>query len=95
MVTSNKRLKEPLEPDLLSCTEMGVVRDGTISGLSPDNEECVVRHPGYPSSASQAVQPLGGAERILKEIERSVCISTFLLGKFRTELQSFKLNDDY
>lgn len=45
---------------------MGVVRDGTTSGILPNNEEFVVHYPGYPSSASQAVQTLERAERIMK-----------------------------
>ncbi|KAL4313916.1 hypothetical protein AHAS_Ahas15G0032900 [Arachis hypogaea] len=45
---------------------MGVIKDGTISGVLPQNQGFVVHYPGYPSTVSRAVDTLGGIQGILK-----------------------------
>ncbi|KAF5188248.1 General transcription factor 3c polypeptide [Thalictrum thalictroides] len=45
---------------------MGVIKDGTVSGILPENVGFAVHYPGYPSSTSRAVETLGGSEVILK-----------------------------
>ncbi|MED6193816.1 hypothetical protein PIB30_022864 [Stylosanthes scabra] len=45
---------------------MGVIKDGTISGVLPQNQGFVVHYPGYPSTLSRAVDTLGGIQGILK-----------------------------
>ncbi|XP_061346059.1 uncharacterized protein LOC133291756 isoform X2 [Gastrolobium bilobum] len=45
---------------------MGVIKDGTISGVLPDPQGFIVHYPGYPSSISRAVDTLGGIQGILK-----------------------------
>ncbi|PIA28218.1 hypothetical protein AQUCO_07200099v1 [Aquilegia coerulea] len=45
---------------------MGVVKDGTVSGILPENVGFAVHYPGYPSSTSRAIATLGGSEGILK-----------------------------
>ncbi|OVA17015.1 Transcription factor IIIC [Macleaya cordata] len=45
---------------------MGIIKDGTISGVLPEKEGFAVHYPGYPSSISRAVETLGGTEGILK-----------------------------
>lgn len=45
---------------------MGVIKDGTISGVLPDPEGFLVHYPAYPSSVSRAVDTLGGIQAILK-----------------------------
>ena len=45
---------------------MGVIKDGTISGLLPESQGFLVHYPGYPSSTSRAVDTLGGIQGILK-----------------------------
>ncbi|KAF8019194.1 hypothetical protein BT93_G0011 [Corymbia citriodora subsp. variegata] len=45
---------------------MGDIKDGAISGCFPSIKTFVVHYPGYPSSASRAIETLGGGEGILK-----------------------------
>jgi len=45
---------------------MGVIKDGTISGVLPEAKGFLVHYPGYPSSTSRAVDTLGGSQGILK-----------------------------
>ncbi|KAI4340053.1 hypothetical protein MLD38_024927 [Melastoma candidum] len=45
---------------------MGEIKDGTISGFLPSTTAFIVHYPGYPSSASRAVETLGGSEGIMK-----------------------------
>jgi len=45
---------------------MGVIKDGTISGVVPEPEGFLVHYPAYPSSISRAVDTLGGIQGILK-----------------------------
>ncbi|XP_012575688.1 uncharacterized protein [Cicer arietinum] len=45
---------------------MGVIKDGTISGVLPEPQGFLVHYPGYPSSTSRAVDTLGGIQGILK-----------------------------
>ncbi|GFQ00991.1 general transcription factor 3c polypeptide 5 [Phtheirospermum japonicum] len=46
---------------------MGVVKDGSISGVMPSSREVfAVHYPGYPSSTERAVETLGGNQDILK-----------------------------
>ncbi|TKY70276.1 General transcription factor 3C polypeptide 5 [Spatholobus suberectus] len=45
---------------------MGVIKDGTISGVLPDPQGFLVHYPAYPSSMSRAVDTLGGVQGILK-----------------------------
>lgn len=45
---------------------MGVIKDGTISGVLPNPQGFLVHYPGYPSSISRAVDTLGGIQGILK-----------------------------
>ncbi|CAM8904348.1 unnamed protein product [Rhodiola kirilowii] len=44
---------------------MGVVKDGTVSGLLPASEAFAVHYPGYPSTTSRACETLGGIEGIV------------------------------
>ncbi|CAK8564535.1 unnamed protein product [Lathyrus sativus] len=45
---------------------MGVIKDGTISGVLPEPHGFLVHYPGYPSSTSRAIDTLGGIQGILK-----------------------------
>ncbi|KVI04225.1 Transcription factor IIIC, subunit 5 [Cynara cardunculus var. scolymus] len=45
---------------------MGVIKDGTIAGVLPNNKLFAVNYPGYPSSMERALVTLGGAEGIAK-----------------------------
>lgn len=48
---------------------MGVINDGSISGVLPSgssSEAFAVFYPGYPSSTERAIETLGGRETILK-----------------------------
>ncbi|AES79207.2 general transcription factor 3C polypeptide 5 [Medicago truncatula] len=45
---------------------MGVIKDGTISGVLPEPQGFLVHYPGYPSTTSRAVDTLGGSQGILK-----------------------------
>ncbi|KAK8472102.1 hypothetical protein PHAVU_002G113100 [Phaseolus vulgaris] len=45
---------------------MGVIKDGTISGVIPEPQGFLVHYPAYPSSISRAVDTLGGIQGILK-----------------------------
>ncbi|KAJ1403882.1 hypothetical protein SESBI_27006 [Sesbania bispinosa] len=45
---------------------MGVIKDGTISGVLPDPQGFLAHYPGYPSSISRVVDTLGGIQGILK-----------------------------
>ncbi|KAL2348666.1 hypothetical protein Fmac_002666 [Flemingia macrophylla] len=45
---------------------MGVIKDGTFSGVLPDPQGFLVHYPAYPSSISRAVDTLGGIQGILK-----------------------------
>ncbi|XP_059655651.1 uncharacterized protein LOC132302730 isoform X2 [Cornus florida] len=45
---------------------MGVLKDGSISGVLPSTEAFAIHYPGYPSSTARAVETLGGTEGILK-----------------------------
>lgn len=51
---------------------MGEIKDGAISGCLPSAKTFVVHYPGYPSSASRAIETLGGSEGILKVWPRSL-----------------------
>ncbi|KAI3446704.1 hypothetical protein Pfo_003369 [Paulownia fortunei] len=47
---------------------MGVIKDGSISGVLPtsSSEAFAVHYPGYPSSTGRAIETLGGNQGILK-----------------------------
>ncbi|CAJ2672435.1 unnamed protein product [Trifolium pratense] len=45
---------------------MGLIKDGTISGVLPEPQGFLVHYPGYPSSSARAVDTLGGTQGILK-----------------------------
>lgn len=45
---------------------MGVIKDGSISGVLPSTKLFAVHYPGYPSSIERAVETLGGTEGIEK-----------------------------
>lgn len=45
---------------------MGVIKDGTITGVLPNSKLFAVNYPGYPSSMERAMMTLGGAEGIAK-----------------------------
>ncbi|KAK6126989.1 hypothetical protein DH2020_039269 [Rehmannia glutinosa] len=46
---------------------MGVIKDGSISGILPSSSEAfAVHYPGYPSSSGRAIETLGGNQGILK-----------------------------
>ncbi|KAH1158149.1 hypothetical protein GLYMA_11G082800v4 [Glycine max] len=45
---------------------MGVIKDGTISGVLPEPQGFMVHYPAYPSSISRAVDTLGGIQAIQK-----------------------------
>ncbi|PIN21879.1 RNA polymerase III transcription factor (TF)IIIC subunit [Handroanthus impetiginosus] len=46
---------------------MGVIKDGSISGVLPSSSEAfAVHYPGYPSSTERAIETLGGNQGILK-----------------------------
>ncbi|KAL8497538.1 hypothetical protein ACS0TY_021026 [Phlomoides rotata] len=46
---------------------MGLIEDGSISGVLPSSSEAfVVHYPGYPSSIERAIETLGGTPGILK-----------------------------
>jgi general transcription factor 3C polypeptide 5 (transcription factor C subunit 1) len=47
---------------------MGVIKNGTISGVLPEPQGFLVHYPGYPSSSARAVDTLGGTQGILKVI---------------------------
>lgn len=58
------RVVEFIDNDLL---EMGVIEDGSISGVLPSSSDAfAVHYPGYPSSTERAIQTLGGMQQILK-----------------------------
>ncbi|KAK9097837.1 hypothetical protein Syun_024882 [Stephania yunnanensis] len=61
---------------------MGVVKDGTVSGILPGNEGFAVYYPGYPSAVDRVVETLGGAEGLLKARSSK---SNFLELHFRPE----------
>ncbi|XP_020578392.1 transcription factor tau subunit sfc1-like [Phalaenopsis equestris] len=43
-----------------------VIKDGAVSGVLPEAEVVAVHYPGYPSSASRAIETLGGLQKITK-----------------------------
>lgn len=45
---------------------MGVIDDGSISGVLPSTKLFAVHYPGYPSSITRAVETLGGTDGIVK-----------------------------
>ncbi|KAL3820567.1 hypothetical protein ACJIZ3_006480 [Penstemon smallii] len=47
---------------------MGVIKDGSVSGVLPNNSNraFAINYPGYPASVERAVETLGGNEGILK-----------------------------
>ncbi|KAI4332044.1 hypothetical protein L6164_016985 [Bauhinia variegata] len=45
---------------------MGLIKDGTVSGVLPSTQGFVVHYPGYPSSLSRAIDTLGGMQGIVK-----------------------------
>ncbi|PIA40884.1 hypothetical protein AQUCO_02400147v1 [Aquilegia coerulea] len=45
---------------------MGVIKDGTVSGILPENVGFAVHYPGYPSSTARAIETLGGSQGIQK-----------------------------
>lgn len=46
---------------------MGLIEDGSVSGVLPSSSEAfIVHYPGYPSSTERAVETLGGTPGILK-----------------------------
>lgn len=45
---------------------MGVIDDGSISGVLPSTKLFSVHYPGYPSSFTRAVETLGGTDAIIK-----------------------------
>ncbi|KAJ8755508.1 hypothetical protein K2173_019306 [Erythroxylum novogranatense] len=49
---------------ILRADDMGVIKDGKVSGLLPSSQAFAVHYPGYPSSVSRAVETLGGTEAI-------------------------------
>ncbi|KAL8267716.1 hypothetical protein R6Q59_001514 [Mikania micrantha] len=48
---------------------MGVIRDGSISGVLPSEKVFAVNYPGYPSSIERALVTLGGTQGIAKARE--------------------------
>lgn len=45
---------------------MGVIKDGSISGILPNSKVFAINYPGYPSSMERALITLGGPEGIAK-----------------------------
>lgn len=45
---------------------MSIIKDGTVSGNLPSAEAFAVHYPGYPSTASRAIETLGGTDSIIK-----------------------------
>ncbi|XP_016447969.2 uncharacterized protein LOC107773035 isoform X1 [Nicotiana tabacum] len=45
---------------------MGIIKDGSVSGILPINKVFVVHYPAYPSSMERAVETLGGIQGIVK-----------------------------
>ncbi|KAJ7969113.1 general transcription factor 3C polypeptide 5-like [Quillaja saponaria] len=45
---------------------MGVIKDGTVSGVLPSNQGFAVHYPGYSSTISRSIDTLGGIQGILK-----------------------------
>lgn len=45
---------------------MGIIKDGSVSGILPTNEVFAVHYPAYPSSVERAVETLGGIQGIVK-----------------------------
>ncbi|KAK1390996.1 general transcription factor 3C polypeptide 5-like [Heracleum sosnowskyi] len=45
---------------------MGVIDDGSVSGVLPSTKLFAVHYPGYPSSITRAVETLGGTDGIVK-----------------------------
>ncbi|KAI3795354.1 hypothetical protein L1987_38006 [Smallanthus sonchifolius] len=48
---------------------MGVIKDGSISGVLPSNKVFAINYPGYPSSIERALVTLGGTQGIAKARE--------------------------
>ncbi|KAJ0636712.1 putative transcription factor IIIC subunit Tfc1/Sfc1 [Helianthus annuus] len=48
---------------------MGVIKDGSISGVLPTNKVFAINYPGYPSSIERALETLGGTQDIAKARE--------------------------
>lgn len=57
---------------------MGIIENGTVSGLLSSKKAFAVYYPGYPSSMSRAVETLGGTEGIHK-VHKAVDILDFRL----------------
>ncbi|KAJ9550194.1 hypothetical protein OSB04_014239 [Centaurea solstitialis] len=51
---------------------MGVIKDGTFTGVLPNSKLFAVNYPGYPSSMDRAMATLGGAQGIAKDDEAQV-----------------------
>ncbi|XP_057824264.2 uncharacterized protein LOC131036397 isoform X2 [Cryptomeria japonica] len=50
----------------LHAEEMGIIKDGSVSGVLPDINYFAVNYPGYPSSIPRAIETLGGIDGIAK-----------------------------
>lgn len=67
---------------------MGVVDEGSISGVLPSTKLFAVHYPGYPSSITRAVETLGGTDGIVKVWSRNA----FSISSFEMQLRSFCFN---
>ncbi|XP_019247633.1 PREDICTED: general transcription factor 3C polypeptide 5-like isoform X1 [Nicotiana attenuata] len=45
---------------------MGIIKDGSVSGILPSNKVFAVHYPAYPSSMERAIETLGGIQGIVK-----------------------------
>ncbi|KAK1388933.1 general transcription factor 3C polypeptide 5-like [Heracleum sosnowskyi] len=50
----------------INTAAMGVIDDGSVSGVLPSTKLFAVHYPGYPSSITRAVETLGGTDGIVK-----------------------------
>lgn len=57
---------------------MGVIKDGTISGVLPEPQGFMVHYPAYPSSISRAVDTLGGIQAIQKVKPSQISFYSFI-----------------
>ncbi|KAG9456371.1 hypothetical protein H6P81_000879 [Aristolochia fimbriata] len=52
---------------------MGLIKDGTVSGVLPEATAFAVHYPGYPSSTSRAIETLGGIDEIAQARSSRPC----------------------
>lgn len=61
------RLRTEVYLEINKWNNMGIIKDGSISGNLPSSSDAfAVNYPGYPSSIERAVETLGGTEGIVK-----------------------------